>query len=154
MKTATVQPVPPPPVTSLGPPKSAPVSIPLLGAAGRRILLDCGLVRGRRSEERVRNSDFPFDPASIDAVVLSHAHVDHCGNLPNLVRRGFAGPIYCTPATRALAAVMLGDAAKIQVEDANYLNQRRGEGGAEGEAPYDGQDGVRPPPPPPAGRDG
>jgi metallo-beta-lactamase family protein len=84
-----------------------------------RLLLDCGLHRGPRDEAHQRNRSFPFDPASIDAVILSHAHIDHCGNLPNLVRQGFAGPIYCTPATRDLVAVMLADAARIQEDDAH-----------------------------------
>src|SRR5262245_17964990 len=96
-----------------------------LDANGKTILLDCGLFQGKRAESYHRNRDFPFRAKDIDAVILSHAHVDHCGNLPNLVRRGFAGPIYCTHATRALAAVMLGDAAKIQAEDATYLNRKR-----------------------------
>src|SRR4051812_6332747 len=130
MKTATVQPVTHPTVTFLGAAQSVTGSMHLLEAAGRRILLDCGLVRGRRSEERVRNSDFPFDPARIDAVVLSHAHVDHCGNLPNLVRRGFAGPIYCTPATRDLVAVMLADSARIQEDDAHVAGLAGRPGGA------------------------
>jgi metallo-beta-lactamase family protein len=82
-----------------------------------RVLLDCGLHRGPRDESLQRNRNFPFDPATIDAVVLSHAHVDHCGNLPNLVRQGFQGPIYCTPATRDLIGVMLEDSARIQEED-------------------------------------
>jgi metallo-beta-lactamase family protein len=90
----------------------------LVEAAGRRILLDCGLTRGRRDEAYRRNSRFPFAPSSIDAVVLSHAHVDHCGNLPNLVKQGFSGPIYCTPATRDLLAVMLADSVRIQEEEA------------------------------------
>jgi metallo-beta-lactamase family protein len=90
----------------------------LVEFAGRRLLLDCGLARGRRDEARQRNSHFPFDPPTLDAVVLSHAHVDHCGNLPNLVRQGFRGPIYCTPATRDLIKVMLNDSARIQEEDA------------------------------------
>jgi metallo-beta-lactamase family protein len=90
----------------------------LLEAAGQRLLLDCGLFRGPRDEARLRNSRFPFDPAEIDAVVLSHAHTDHCGNLPNLIPQGFAGPIYCTPATRDLIAIMLADSARIQEEDA------------------------------------
>jgi metallo-beta-lactamase family protein len=90
----------------------------LVEAAGKRILLDCGLFRGRRAEARERNWTFPFDPTSIDAVVLSHAHVDHCGNLPRLHREGFAGPIYCTPATRDLVAVMLADSARIQEDEA------------------------------------
>src|SRR5262249_9439874 len=82
-------------------------------------------------------------PKDVDAVVLSHAHVDHCGNLPNLVKQGFGGPIYCTPATRALAAVMLGDAAKIQEEDAEYLNRRRARGEPKVEPLYDGKDVYR-----------
>ena len=84
--------------------------------------------RAVRSESHHRNYHFPFRPKEIDAVLLSHAHIDHCGNLPNLVKQGFIGPIYCTPATRALAAVMLGDAAKIQQEDAAYLNRKRAKG--------------------------
>jgi metallo-beta-lactamase family protein len=90
----------------------------LLEVGDRRLLLDCGLVRGRRDEAHERNSRFPFVPAALDAVVLSHAHVDHCGNLPNLVKQGFDGPIYCTPATRDVLAVMLADSARIQEEDA------------------------------------
>jgi metallo-beta-lactamase family protein len=84
----------------------------------RRVLLDCGLVRGRRDEARRHNGHFPFDPEAIDAVILSHAHVDHSGNLPHLVRQGFDGPIYCTPATRDLVAIMLEDSARIQEEEA------------------------------------
>lgn len=101
----------------------------LVEANGCKILLDCGLYQGRRAEARQRNSVFPFKPDEINAVILSHAHIDHSGNLPNLVRQGFAGPIYCTPATRDLSAVMLADSAKIQEEDAFYLNRQldRGE---------------------------
>jgi metallo-beta-lactamase family protein len=88
----------------------------LLEVGERRVLLDCGLVRGPRHEAHARNSWFPFDPCQLDAVVLSHAHVDHCGNLPNLVRQGYRGPIFCTPATRDLVAVMLADSARIQEE--------------------------------------
>jgi metallo-beta-lactamase family protein len=90
----------------------------LVEVGPHRILLDCGLYRGPREEARQRNRHFSFDPSSIDAVVLSHAHVDHCGNLPSLVRQGFRGPIYCTPATRDLVDVMLADSARIQEEDA------------------------------------
>jgi metallo-beta-lactamase family protein len=114
-----------------------------LEANGKNVLLDCGLFQGRRAESYHRNRDFPFRAKDIDAVILSHAHVDHCGNLPNLVRRGFSGPFYCTPATRALAAVMLGDAAKIQEEDANYLNRKRDRGEAKVEPLYDGRDVYR-----------
>src|SRR3989454_12846721 len=130
-------------VTFWGAARTVTGSMHLVEAAGRTLLLDCGLFQGRRSEARQRNTDFPFKPADIDAVVLSHAHIDHCGNLPNLVRRGFAGPIYCTPATRALAAVMLGDAAKIQEEDAAYLNRRRPKGEPRVEPLYDGRDVYR-----------
>src|SRR5437764_6714479 len=111
-----------PTVTFWGAAQSVTGSMHLVEAGPLRILLDCGLVRadgGNRDEARQRNRTFPFDPASLTAVVLSHAHVDHCGNLPNLVRQGFRGPIYCTPATRDLIAVMLADSARIQEEDAN-----------------------------------
>jgi metallo-beta-lactamase family protein len=90
----------------------------LFEGAGQRILLDCGLYRGKRDEARLRNDHFPFDPTTLDAVILSHAHVDHCGNLPNLVRQGYGGPIYCTPATRDLVGIMLDDSARIHEEDA------------------------------------
>ena len=123
------------------PPSSAPPHQPTLtfwGAAGgvsgsmhllevgnHKILLDCGLHQGRREEARQRNAHFPFHPHQIDAVVLSHAHIDHCGNLPTLVRQGFAGPIFCTPPTRDLLRIMLADSAKIQEEDAAHLNIAR-----------------------------
>jgi len=109
-------------------------------ANGKSLLLDCGFFQGARSESRLRNREFPFRPREIDFVLLSHAHIDHCGNLPNLVKQGFAGPIYCTPATRALVGVMLGDSAKIQEEDANYLNRHRAKGDPEIEPLYDGRD--------------
>jgi metallo-beta-lactamase family protein len=118
MKSDCTQAAAAPRVTFWGAAQSVTGSMHLVEAAGRRVLLDCGLFRGRRDEARRRNGRFPFDPATIDAVVLSHAHVDHCGNLPNLVRQGFAGPIYCTPATRDLTALMLADAARIQEDDA------------------------------------
>src|SRR5262245_13955907 len=114
-----------PTVTFWGAARTVTGSMHLIEAAGRRVLLDCGLFQGPRSEARLRNSNFPFRPCQIDALILSHAHIDHCGNLPNLVRQGFSGPIYCTPATRDLVAVMLADSAKIQEEDAAYLNRKR-----------------------------
>jgi metallo-beta-lactamase family protein len=115
-------------VTFWGAARTVTGSMHLVEAAGKRILLDCGLFQGRRAESRQRNRDFPFKPSQIDAVVLSHAHIDHCGNLPNLVKQGYDGPIYCTPATRDLVAIMLADSAKIQEEDAGYLNRHRGKG--------------------------
>src|SRR5690349_19479505 len=104
-------------VTFWGAAQSVTGSMHLVEVGSRRLLLDCGLMRGRRDEARQRNHHFPFDPATIDAVILSHAHVDHCGNLPNLIRQGFHGPIYCTPATRDLAAIMLADTGRIHEED-------------------------------------
>lgn len=107
----------PPTVTFHGAAQSVSGSMHLIESGPYRFLLDCGLFRGPREESRSRNSSFPFDPASIDAVFLSHAHVDHCGNLPNLFRQGFSGPVYCTPATRDLIAVMLADSARAQKND-------------------------------------
>lgn len=100
-------------------------SMHVLEAGKSRILLDCGLYQGRREESHRRNSEFPFQARDVDAVLISHAHIDHSGNLPTLVRQGFDGPIYCTPATRDLLQVMLIDSAKIQEEDAAYLNIQR-----------------------------
>ncbi len=96
----------------------------LILARGRKILLDCGLFQGPR-ELRVRNRRKPpFEPSEIDAVVLSHAHIDHSGYLPLLARRGFRGPVYCTPATMSLLQIMLPDAAHIQEEEAAYANRK------------------------------
>ena len=111
-------------------------SMHLLEAAGARILLDAGLFQGRRSETRSLNANLPVDPRRIDAVILSHAHIDHSGRLPLLVNRGFHGPIFATPATRDLMAVMLPDAAHIQQKDAEYL-QRHSKGGPESEPLYE-----------------
>jgi metallo-beta-lactamase family protein len=100
-------------------------SMHLLEAGATKVLLDCGLYQGRRAEARERNAHFPFHPRQIAAVLISHAHIDHSGNLPSLIRNGFNGPIYCTPATRDLLAIMLVDSAKIQEEDAAHLNIQR-----------------------------
>lgn len=100
-------------------------SMHLLEAGSTKVLLDCGLYQGRREESRQRNAHFPFNPKQIGAVIVSHAHIDHCGNLPSLIRQGFGGPVYCTAATRDLLAVMLADSAKIQEEDAAHLNIQR-----------------------------
>jgi metallo-beta-lactamase family protein len=108
-----------PAVTFFGAAQSVTGSMHLIDCGSTRILLDCGLVRSRRSEARQRNQSFPFDPRALDAVILSHAHVDHCGNLPNLVRQGFRGPIFCTPPTRDLLAIILADSARIHEDDAS-----------------------------------
>ncbi len=105
-------------VTFWGAAQAVSGSMHLVEAADLRVLLDCGLVLGTSAYAQERNRHFPFSPTSLSAVVLSHAHIDHCGNLPNLVRQGFDGPIYCTPATRSLLAVMLADSARIQEEEA------------------------------------
>jgi metallo-beta-lactamase family protein len=132
-----------PTVTFWGATRTVTGSMHQVDACGQSLLLDCGLYQGRRAESRVRNQKLPFRPSDIDAVLLSHAHIDHCGNLPNLVKQGFAGPIYCTPATRALAAVMLGDAAKIHEEDAEYLNRHHNRDEPAVEPLYDGRDVYR-----------
>ncbi|HON00939.1 MAG TPA: MBL fold metallo-hydrolase, partial [Acidobacteriota bacterium] len=92
---------------------------------GSRLLLECGLYQGRRKDTYERNLSFPFPPESVDAVVLSHAHIDHSGNLPNLVKQGFAGPIYATPATIDLCRLMLLDSAYIQEKDVEFVNKIR-----------------------------
>jgi metallo-beta-lactamase family protein len=97
----------------------------LIEVNNSRILLDCGLYQGRRAEAMERNRDFPFDPAKIDCVVLSHAHIDHAGNLPHLCKRGFTGNIFSTPATRDLCSIMLPDAAHIHESDISWLNRHR-----------------------------
>lgn len=89
------------------------------------IALDCGLFHGRRAETEAKNRAWPIPPDDIRAVVLSHAHIDHSGRLPRLVRDGFEGDIFCTPATRDLCAIMLADSAKIQEEDVQYVNKKR-----------------------------
>jgi metallo-beta-lactamase family protein len=134
------KPVAEPTVTFWGAARTVTGSMHRIDACGRTMLLDCGLFQGQRAEARKRNETFPFRPKDIDAIVLSHAHIDHCGNLPNLVRQGFTGPIFCTPATRALCAVMLGDSAKLQHEDAEYLNRKREKGEPKIEPLYDARD--------------
>jgi metallo-beta-lactamase family protein len=90
----------------------------------KRVLLDCGLNQGRRAEAGRLNRDFPVPPRQIDAVFLSHAHIDHSGLLPKLYAEGFRGSVYCTHATRALCRAMLVDSAHIQEKDAEWVNRR------------------------------
>ena len=100
-------------------------SMHLVHAAGRRVLLDCGLLQGRRELE-ARNADpFPFEPASLDALVLSHAHIDHIGRVPLMVARGFDGPIWLHGATADLLPVMLEDAASLAESEAQRANRHR-----------------------------
>jgi metallo-beta-lactamase family protein len=96
----------------------------LLETGGKRFLLDCGLYQGRRKDADLKNRKLPFPGDSIDAVVLSHAHIDHSGNLPTLVKNGFAGPIYSTPASIDLCNWMLRDTAHIHEKDAEFVNKR------------------------------
>ncbi|HET8614556.1 MAG TPA: MBL fold metallo-hydrolase [Actinomycetales bacterium] len=105
-------------VTFLGAAGTVTGSRFLVRSSGRRLLVDCGLYQGERDLRRRNWQPFPVDPASLDAVVLSHAHLDHCGYLPALVKEGFAGPVWATPGTAALAAIVLRDSAHLQEEDA------------------------------------
>jgi len=108
----------------------------LLEVNGKRILLDCGLYQGSRKLAYEVNCCFPhFDPKTIDVVILSHAHIDHSGNLPNLCMKGFSGNIYATHATRDLCQVMLADCARIQESDIDWLNKHRKKEGLEPVAP-------------------
>lgn len=100
-------------------------SMHLVEFQGKKLLLDCGLYQGRRKEAFKRNREMPIVGRDIDAVVLSHAHVDHCGNLPTLVRTGFKGKIFATTATRNLCVHLLLDAAHIQESDVKYVNKKR-----------------------------
>jgi metallo-beta-lactamase family protein len=111
---------------------------------GVKILLDCGLYQGRRKDAEKKNAHFGFNPSEIDCVILSHAHIDHSGLLPKLVKEGFTGPIYCTPATLDLSGIMLPDSAHIQESDIRYENKRREQEGKRLLEPlYDVEDAER-----------
>jgi metallo-beta-lactamase family protein len=99
-------------------------SMHMLTVNGARILMECGLYQGRREESFERNRNLPFDATEVDAFVLSHAHIDHSGNIPSLTKAGYDGYIYTTPGTRDLCSIMLRDSAHIQVADAEYVNKR------------------------------
>jgi metallo-beta-lactamase family protein len=93
----------------------------IVRANGKTILLDCGLFQGRRADGEKKNRTLPCPPGTIDAIVLSHAHIDHAGRLPFLVHEGYGNPIFATTATRDLCEIMLADSAHIQEKDAEYL---------------------------------
>jgi metallo-beta-lactamase family protein len=101
----------------------------LLEVNGDRLLLECGLFQGHRKDTYQTNLHFPFEPNSLNAVILSHAHIDHSGNLPNLIKQGFEGNIYATPATADLADIMLQDSGHIQQADAEFVNRKRAKRG-------------------------
>ena len=111
-------------ITSYGAAGGVTGSKHLLEVNGHRILYDCGLFQGHRKEATKRNQEFPLDIGEIDAVILSHAHVDHSGTLPILARHGYKGPVFTTPASRDLCAVMLMDSARIQERDAKWLSKK------------------------------
>jgi metallo-beta-lactamase family protein len=111
-------------LTFLGAARTVTGSMHLLEAGDESLLVDCGLFQGKRNESRQRNRDVPRKATGADAVLLTHAHIDHCGNLPNLVKRGFAGRIHCTDATADLASYMLRDSARIHEYDAKWLNKK------------------------------
>lgn len=92
---------------------------------GRKILLDCGFFQGRGKASHELNETFPFNPKEIDYIILTHAHIDHSGNIPRMIKQGFRGKIFCTPATRDLAFIMLTDSAYIQEHDATFFNKFR-----------------------------
>src|SRR5688500_11377775 len=92
---------------------------------GKKILLDCGMFQGMGKETDILNRDLGFIAQEVDVMILSHAHIDHSGLIPKLVKDGFSGTIYCTPATKDLTTVLLEDSAEIQEDEVKYLNKRR-----------------------------
>lgn len=132
-------------LTFLGAAEEVTGSMLLLDTESGSVLIDCGMFQGRRTESRRRNRQLPRDAVHADAVILTHAHVDHSGNLPTLVKAGYGGSIYATPATFDLCAYMLRDAAHIQVADAEYLNRKNARDPDHDpiEPLYDDEDAVR-----------
>jgi metallo-beta-lactamase family protein len=121
-------------ITFCGAARTVTGSQHLIEVNGIKILLDCGLYQGKRAEANERNRKLPFDPHQVDLMVLSHAHIDHSGNIPTLVKKGFRGDIICTHATRDLCSTMLLDSAHIQERDVEFVNKRRSK---RGEPPID-----------------
>jgi len=116
-------------VQFLGAVRETTGSMYIVAVNGKRVLLECGLYQGRRKEADNKNRHLPFEPMSIDAMVLSHAHMDHSGNIPTLVSRGYEGNIYATPATDDLCSVMLRDSAHIHEKDVEYVNKKHAKRG-------------------------
>jgi len=130
-------------ITFHGAARSVTGSRHLIQAAGSRILLDCGMFQGRRHEADQHNRNLGFEPKSVHAVLLSHAHIDHCGALPMLAQEAFNGRIHTTRATADLAVIMLEDSARIQESDCEYINKKEGRSGKERRRPYYDADDVR-----------
>ncbi len=112
-------------LTFIGAARTVTGSLYLFEHARQKFLLECGLYQGHREEAERINRTFPFKPREIKAVILSHAHLDHSGNLPSLVKRGFNGPVYCTPATTDIASLLLLDSARLQENDIAYFNKKQ-----------------------------
>ena len=123
--------------------KSVTGSRHLVEAGGARVLLDCGMFQGRRQETQRQNRDLGFDPKAVDAVLLSHAHVDHSGALPSLAKQGFSGKVYLTRGTGDLATLLLEDSARIQEGDCAYVNKREARRGKQCVRPLYDRDDVR-----------
>ncbi len=131
-------------ITFVGAAQEVTGSCYLIETGKTRVLLDCGMRQGEDDVKHLRKQRFPFSPRAIDAVVLSHAHLDHSGMLPRLVHEGFKGPIFCTPATRNLLAIMLEDAANLYLRDLEWDNKRARRAGRREEAPlYEMEDVLR-----------
>jgi len=127
-------------LTSYGAAQEVTGSQHVLEVNGKKILLDCGLFQGHRQMSFEKNANFAYDPASIDTLLVSHAHIDHTGNIPHLVKNGFKGVIYCTEATKNLCRPLLLDSAYIQEQDAKYFSKKLGDSALPNEPIYTSAD--------------